>query len=131
MRMISYKNLFSFFGLCVLLLQACSSGKKMLEKGDYDRAVYTAAERLKSKATNAKAIKTLSEAYDLATSRHLQRIKEAQLITTSFKWETIVNEYIALNNLAQTIENCPACMRVIPGTKKYIAELDDAKYFAA
>ena len=131
MRMINYKNLLFFLGLGMLLLQACSSGKKLLEKGAYDQAVYTAAERLKSNSNNAKAINTLREAYDLATSQHLQRIKEAQLITTSFKWEAIVNEYVALNNLAQTIDNCPACMRVIPTTKKYIVELDDARYFAA
>lgn len=129
--MINYKNLFLVAGVCFLILQACSSGKKLLEKGNYDGAVYTAAERLKSNSNSSKAIKTLTEAYDLATSRHLQRIKEAKLITTSFKWEAIVNEYTALNSLAQTIENCPACRRVIPITKKYIAELDDAKYFAA
>lgn len=132
MMVLKYKNLLFILSLTsILLLQACSSGQKLLEKGAYDRAVYTAADRLKSNATNKKAINTLREAYNLATNRHLQRIKELQQVTTSFKWEGIAEEYAALNSLATTIDNCPACMQVIPSTRKYITELDDAKYYAA
>jgi hypothetical protein len=130
--MINYKNLVFIISIVTtLLIQACSSGQKLLEKGAYDRAVYSAVDRLKSNSTNKKAINTLREAYDLATNRHLQRIKELKLVTTSFKWEAIAEEYSALNNLATIIGNCPACMKVVPSTKKYITELDDARYYAA
>lgn len=131
MKVINYKNLFLIGLAIIFILQACSSGKKLLEKGAYDSAVYTAADRLKNNSSNKKAINTLREAYNLATNRHLQRIKELQLVTTSFKWEAIAAEYSALNSLATTIDNCPACMQVISSTKKYIRELDDAKYYAA
>ncbi len=118
-------------GLTALILNACSSGKKALQKGDYDQAVYAAVNRLKSSPTKRKAIETLKKGYDYALNRHLERIKDINLTDDAFKWEKIISEYQAINSLAYQIGDCPACLAVIPDAPKYVAELSDAKYFAA
>jgi tetratricopeptide (TPR) repeat protein len=117
--------------LLITILGACSSGKKLLEQGDYDRAVYTAVDRLKGSPSNRKARQTLTAAFSYAVQRHLKRIDEAKLSTAPFKWESIVSDYSALNNLANAVENCPACLEQIPDTRKFIKELDDARFYAA
>lgn len=118
-------------GLTIVLINACSSGKKALQSGDYDQAVYTAINRLKSKPNKAKAIETLKKGYDLALDRHLNRIKDIKLSDDIFKWERIVTEYQAINNLAYAIGDCPACLTVISDAPRYVSEASDAKYFAA
>ncbi|HEX7367480.1 MAG TPA: hypothetical protein VF273_10315 [Pelobium sp.] len=123
-------NIFAI-ALSLLILNACSSGKKALQKGDYDQAVYTAVNRLKSNPNKSKAIETLKTGYDYALDRHLEKIKDIKLTDDVFKWERIVAEYQEINNLAYEIGNCPACLAVIPDAPKYVADLSDAKYFAA
>ncbi|WP_017257297.1 hypothetical protein [Pedobacter arcticus] len=118
-------------GLTIVLINACSSGKKALQSGDYDQAVYTAINRLKSKPNKAKAIETLKKGYDLALDRHMSRITDIKLKDDIFKWEKIVTEYQSINNLAYAIGDCPACLTVISDAPKYVSEASDAKYFAA
>jgi len=43
------KKKYILIALSCLLLAACSSGKKRLEQGDYDTAVYKAVKRLQQK----------------------------------------------------------------------------------
>ncbi len=118
-------------GLIVLTLGACSSGKKSLQNGDYDKAVYTAINRLKSNPSKGKALETLRKGYDYALNKHLDNIRNIKLTDNPFKWENIVNEYARINSLAEEISNCPACLQIVPDAPKYIAEMSDAKYFAA
>lgn len=119
------------FGLMLLIFNACSSGKKALQNGNYDQAVYAAINRLKGNPNKRKAIETLRKGYDYALDRHLERIKDIELGDDVFKWEKIVWEYQAINSLANEIGNCPACLQIIPDAPKYVADLSDAKYFAA
>ncbi|TKC00530.1 hypothetical protein [Pedobacter cryophilus] len=118
-------------GLITLVSVSCSSGKKSLQNGNYDQAVYTAVNRLKSNPNKGKAIATLQKGYDYALDKHLSNIKDIKLTDDLFKWEQVINEYQSINNLALAISNCPACMDAIPQPQKFIAEVSDAKYFAA
>nr|WP_294897052.1 hypothetical protein [uncultured Pedobacter sp.] len=118
-------------GLTIFALNACSSGQKSLQNGNYDQAVYTAINRLKSNPTKSKAIETLKKGYDYALNRHLGRINDVKLTNDVFKWETVISEYQAINSLANAVGDCPACMAVIPDAPKYVAEVSDAKYLAA
>jgi hypothetical protein len=118
-------------GLVTLVIASCSSGKKALQNGDYDKAVFTAINRLKNNPNKQKAVFTLAKGYDYALNRHLERIKDIKLTNDIFKWERIVTEYQQINYLANAIRNCPACIDAVPDTEKYIAEVSDAKYFAA
>jgi hypothetical protein len=118
-------------GLVTLVIASCSSGKKALQNGDYDKAVFTAINRLKNNPNKQKAVFTLAKGYDYALNRHLERINDIKLTNDIFKWERIVTEYQQINYLANAIRNCPACIDAVPDTEKYIAEVSDAKYFAA
>ncbi|MFC5283627.1 hypothetical protein [Pedobacter alpinus] len=118
-------------GLTVFVLGACSSGRKSLQSGDYDKAVYAAINRLKSNPSKGKALETLKKGYDYALDRHLDRISDIKLTDDAFKWEKIINEYASINSLANAIASCPACLEIIPDAPKYVAEMSDAKYFAA
>ncbi|MEO5909712.1 MAG: hypothetical protein ABIP95_02435 [Pelobium sp.] len=118
-------------GLITLVLGSCSSGEKALQNGDYDKAVYTAINRLKNNPNKEKALQTLSKGYNYALNRHLNRIKDIKLTDDKFKWEGIITEYQNINYLANAIGDCPVCMEAVPQPEKFIAELSDAKYFAA
>jgi hypothetical protein len=118
-------------GLVTLVIASCSSGKKALQNGDYDKAVFTAINRLKNNPNKQKAVFTLAKGYDYALNRHLERINDIKLTNDIFKWERIVTLYQQINYLANAIRNCPACIDAVPDTEKYIAEVSDAKYFAA
>jgi tetratricopeptide (TPR) repeat protein len=118
-------------GLITLVLVSCSSGKKSLENGDYDKAVYTAVNRLKDSPNNKKAFETLAQGYEYALSRHLTRVEDAKLTNDVFKWEEVARNYQAINNLANAVDDCPVCMEAVPQPKKFINELADVQYFAA
>ncbi|MBK0381499.1 hypothetical protein I5M32_00880 [Pedobacter sp. SD-b] len=118
-------------GLITSILVSCSSGKKALQNGDYDKAVYTAINRLKSNPNKAKAKETLAKGYDYALKRHLARVADIKLTDDVFKWEGILNEYQSINSLANAVGDCPVCMEAVPEPQKFIAETSDAKYYAA
>ncbi|MBC7655387.1 MAG: hypothetical protein H7098_13055 [Oligoflexus sp.] len=118
-------------GLTTLISFSCSSGKKALEKGNYDKAVFTAINRLKSNPDKEKAIQILKRGYDYALDRHLSKIEDIRLSVDPFKWEAIINQYQNINSLANAIQDCPVCMEAVPKPEKFVAELSDAKYFAA
>lgn len=117
------------FLLVLVSLYACSSGKKALERGDYDEAVIKAVNRLRQKPDQKKARHTLKEAYPLAHDWHLDNISRKRQTSNTFKWEAIYNEYKALNRLYNEIERCPACKKLVTPTD-YSHEADQAKITA-
>ncbi|QNF34259.1 hypothetical protein HUW51_16590 [Adhaeribacter swui] len=118
------------FGLLVLL-SACSSGKQSFQKGDYDRAVYQAVNRLQKDPGNKKAVSTLQQAYKFAQEDHQTRIEEAMKSSETFRWETVVQEYENLNNLIVDVRQCPACRSITGTNTKYPEQLSAAKQKAA
>ena len=111
-------------------MQACTSGKQALERGDYDAAVIKAVNRLRKNPNQKKAKETLKEAYPLAHNWHLDNISRARQSTNLFKWEQVADEYSALNRLYNEIEQCPACKRTVSATD-YSHERDQARLTAA
>ncbi len=121
----------SLFALAILFLNGCSSGKKSLNKGDYDKAVYQAISRLKNSTSNNKALQTLKKGYRFALDNHLERIQDAKLSDNILRWEQVAQEYQAINNLADAVRACPTCLEELPGLVKYNKEISEAKYNAA
>jgi tetratricopeptide (TPR) repeat protein len=97
----------------IVQIMACSSGKRLFEKGDYDGAVMKASQRLKQAPNNAKAKNTLRSAYTLALKTHLDAIQQADSFRTENYYDITLSNYTALYNLEQTIKFCPACLKVV------------------
>ncbi len=125
-----YYPLVFFFGI-IALLSGCASGKKALQKGDYEKAVTQAINRLRSNDGQKKARATLANAYRYALEAHLGNIKTARASNDIMKWEVIARNYQYINFLADEIQRCPGCRQVVPKPARYDSELVDAKNKAA
>jgi hypothetical protein len=113
------------------VVSACSSGKKMLEKGNYYNAVFQSVERLKSNPGNKKARQTLRQAYPLAKESFLTKIKNLQAANHPFRYTETVHIYNKLNGMYEQIQRSPAARDIIPNPGNYYAYLDQAKQNAA
>lgn len=120
-----------FIYLSLIILGGCTTGKNALQKGDYDASVAKAVSRLQNSPKNSEAMQVLKTAYDLALQDHLRRINEAKMSNDLFRWESVMYDYQKINQLADEINSCPACLAVIPTPSKYINEVAESKYNAA
>jgi len=120
-----------FIYLSLIILGGCTTGKNALQKGDYDASVSKAVGRLQNSPKNSEAMQVLKTAYNLALQDHLRKINEAKLSNDLFRWESILYDYQKINQLADDINSCPACLAIVPKPSKYIKELADSKLNAA
>ena len=120
-----------YFLYLSILIVGCTTGKNALQKGNYDASVSKAVDRLKNSPRNAEALQVLSTAYELALKDHLRKIDEAKLSSEVLRWEYILADYQQINQLADEINSCPACLTVVQAPQKFIAEVADGRYKAA
>ncbi len=120
-----------YFICATLFLVGCSTGKKALQKGDYDAAVIKAVDRLKSSPQNKEAMEVLPTAFDLALKTNLRKIDEAKVTADPLRWEDVLYRYQKINRLSDEINSCPSCLTLVPNPPKYVVELENAKYQAA
>jgi len=116
-----------FIYLSFIIIGGCNTGKKALQKGDYDASVFKAVSRLQNSPKNGEALQVLSTAYNLALKDHLRKIEEAKLSNDLFRWESIMYDYQKINQLADDINSCPACLTIVPNPSKYVIELADSR----
>ncbi|HEY0896274.1 MAG TPA: hypothetical protein VGE15_06965 [Sphingobacteriaceae bacterium] len=122
---------FTFFALLILLLSACTSGKKAMQQGNYDEAFYKAVNRLRSNGNHKKSREILSVTYPLAQKWHLERIRNLELTYERFKWEDISREYETLNQMYDELMRCPACLQNVVQPARYTSVYESAKLRAA
>ena len=80
---------------------------------------------------NSEAMQVLKTAYDLALQDHLRKINEAKLSNDLFRWESVMYDYQKINQLADDINSCPACLVLVPNPSKYVKEVAESKLNAA
>jgi hypothetical protein len=107
------KQHYIIFILSTLFLFACSSGKKRLEQGDYDNAVYKAVNRLQQKPNHPKAVAVLKEAYTLAVDEHMARIRNLDNSDNPLKYGQMVREYEQISYLNNAIRRYPKYAKVV------------------
>lgn len=115
----------------VLVLSACSSGKKSYERGDYYDAVNKAVNRLRQNPDHGKSMDILREAYPLALQYYETQAKNEIASNSNFKWKNAIQSYNLLNQLYEQIRACPGCLKVISNPKSYYAEIGPLKEKAA
>ncbi|WP_316806236.1 hypothetical protein [Pedobacter agri] len=120
-----------FIYLSLIILGGCTTGKNALQKGDYDASVAKAVSRLQNSPKNSEAMQVLKTAYDLALQDHLRKINEAKMSNDLFRWESVMYDYQKINQLADDINSCPACLVLVPNPSKYLKEVAESKLNAA
>ncbi|MEJ6980139.1 hypothetical protein WG906_06740 [Pedobacter sp. P351] len=122
---------FTFLIFIVFLINSCTSGKKAMQQGNYDDAVFKAVKRLRNNTDHKKTLEILKQTYPLAQQWHLNRIKNMEISYDRFKWEPIAREYASLINLYEEISRCPACLAAVPAPESYSFEYERARLGAA
>lgn len=115
----------------LVLLSACSSGKKAYERGDYYDAVTKAVNRLRQNPDHGKSMSILKEAYPQAVDYFETQAKNEIASNSDFKWKNAIQSYNQLNQLYEQIRQCPGCLKVISSPKNYYAEIGPLKEKAA
>ncbi|NQU85619.1 MAG: lipoprotein, partial [Mariniphaga sp.] len=125
------KKYYIFLFVIIILLSACSTGKKALQKGNYFSAVSKSVQRLKSDPNNKNALTVLKDGYPLAINWSQEEMDQILSINQSFKWGRAVRLMEQVNKLSEEIRQSPAALNIIEEPKTYISELNMAREKAA
>jgi len=79
--------------IMTLVISACSSSKKHLQKGNYDSAIQKSVKKLMKNSDSEDDIEVLDKSYKLANEQDLERIKYLKMEGKSESWEEIVQSY--------------------------------------
>lgn len=122
-----------FFVLLIfaIIVSACSSGKKALQRGDYYEATLKAVERLRQSPNNKKARHTLGEAYYRAVEENLRITRTLDTKVDPLNWEKIAESYGRINEMGNEIRKSPAALQIVKNPTSYLAEEIKAKDKAA
>lgn len=125
------KNQILLTGILLIIITACSTGKKALQKGDYFSAVTKAVERLKSSPDNKNATAVLEEGYPVTLEWSQEEMDLILTQNNQFKWEQAINLMQKVNQLSDLIRSTPAARKIVANPKTYTSELNMALEKAA
>lgn len=114
-----------------------STAKKYFNIGDYDQTVFYSSKSLQKKPDNEKALVLIELAYPMALSQHESSVNFLKAKTSKSKWPDLVNEYEALNALANEIRKLKPILELNIGyqlnlpIQDYTYYLNEAKPLAA
>jgi flagellin-specific chaperone FliS len=120
------RKLYLFALLLTLLLAACSTGKRALERGDYYESVTKAVNRLRATPNNKKAREAITQAYPMLLNYNLDKIQRVKLSNDPYRWEEIAGLYKQLNWAYDEIMRAPAASRLIPDLQNFRSEYEGA-----
>ncbi|MBX2945459.1 MAG: hypothetical protein KF725_06475 [Cyclobacteriaceae bacterium] len=115
----------------LLILSACSSGKKAYQRGDYYDAVMQAIGRLRQNPDHAKSKETLRNSYPAAVDWLETDAKNQIASNSNTKWQSALNSYGRINNMYEAIRQSPGALKVIPNPKNFYTEIGPLKEKAA
>jgi len=125
------KRFIGLLAALILLLSACSTGKKALQQGDYYDAIIKAVNRLSSEPNNKKASQVLSEGYPVAIAYYQEEIDQILSGNDQFKWKKTLDVMQTVNQISDQIRRIPAARNLIPTPKSYTSELTNVQNKAA
>jgi hypothetical protein len=117
--------------LISFLFLSCTSSKKMLERGQYDRAIERSTEKLMKKPSNSKELTVLEEAYELANMFDRERIEFLELEGREESWVEIYQLYEQLNWRQNKVRRLPSQIRNRFTFYNYDQEIIESKSAAA
>lgn len=115
----------ALFFLSILFIVGCTSGKRSLEKGKYNKATTEAVKQLKSNPNNKKAASVLVQSYPLAKKTALQKIQTAMNTNNPDKYSIAVEEYRELAALATLINGSPKALQLVGAPDDFSSQLGE------
>ena len=120
-----------FFIIIICIFASCTSSQKMLDRGQYDRAIEKAAEKLQKKPGDSDELEVLKEAYGLANMFDRERIEYLELEENDQNWIEISKLYEQLNRRQNKIRRLPTRVRNQFTFVNYDQAIVDSKTAAA
>lgn len=117
--------------LVALVAVSCASSQKMLQRGQYDRAIDRASEKLMKKPDNGKELAVLKEAYELANTFDQERIDFLELEGLEESWVEIYMLYEEMNIRQNKVRRLPSRVRSQFTFVNYDQKIVDSKAAAA
>jgi hypothetical protein len=114
-----------------ILLNACSTGMKSLQKGNYYDAIMKAASRLSSDPENRKATQVIEEGYPMAIAYYQEEIDQILTGNDPFRWKQTLDIMRTVNRMSDEIRRIPAARKLVPSIKTYTSEMADVQNRAA
>lgn len=90
---------------------SCVSSQKLLQRGQYDKAIDRSAEKLQKKPDNSNELGVLKEAYYLANTFDLERIEYLKLEGLEDSWIEIYQIYEHLDGRQNVVRRLPSPVR--------------------
>lgn len=98
----------SVFFLSVVLLMACASSEKYLQKGQYEKAIDKSVKKLRKDPGNEKELYVLKEAYGKATDFDLDRIQFLEKEGRESNYVEMYDLYVRLDNRQNKLKTLPS-----------------------
>jgi len=128
MRIFTYSILCLFF---VTFISACTSSKKLLEKGKYDQAIEKSAKKLRKDPGDSDELYVLKEAYRQANTFDHERIDFLKKEQREDNWLEIYYLYSQLEQRQDIIRSLPSSVRRHFTLVDYDDEIIESKESAA
>lgn len=117
--------------LISVMLISCASSQRMLQKGQYDRAIDRSTEKLMKKPNNSKELGVLNEAYELANMFDRERIEYLELEGRDESWIEIYQLYEQLKYRQNKVRRLPTQIRSQFTFYNYDQDIVESKSAAA
>lgn len=114
-----------------LFIISCTSSKKMLERGEYDRAIERSVEKLRKNPGNSKELNVLEEAYERANMFDRERIEFLEAEARDQNWIEIYELYEQLERRQDRVKSLPSQVRSRFTFTNYDEEIIESKAAAA
>jgi hypothetical protein len=102
----------------LLLLYSCKSASKSYQKGDYTDAIERGVKKLQKEPNDYETKDLVQKSYTYTVNEHEDQIRILSNSKNDNRFDRIYQEYVALQNLYQTIHQYPEAARLIK-TKDY------------
>jgi hypothetical protein len=97
----------------LLLLYSCKSASKSYQKGDYTDAIERGVKKLQKEPNDYETKDLVQKSYTYTVNEHEDQIRILSNSKNDNRFDRIYQEYVALQNLYQTIHQYPEAARVI------------------
>lgn len=117
--------------LVITILSACTSGKKLYERGAYYEAVMASVQKLRQNPDHKKSAEALKNSYPMALE-FLETDAKNQIASNSpNKWRNAIATYDKVNQMYESIRQSPKALKIIKDPKNFYNEIGPLKEKAA